>query len=675
MFPPVAGRRAVARTLHNETVTDDYSWLRNRDDPAVLAYLEAENAYSGAATSHLDALQKAIFQEIKSRVQEADLSAPARRGDWWYGRQTEEGRQYPKFVRWSGAPEGPGEVLLDQNELASSHGFCAIGVLGVSPDQELLAYSVDHSGNEDFTLRFRRVETGEEYPEQLTSTYYGGAWSADTSYFFYPTIDHTHRPYRVWRHRLGTEQTSDQLVYEERDERFHLDHVGATRDDRYVLIPAESSTTSEVWVIPTAAPTTQPRLLLPRRAGVRYLAEHKSNRWLIVTDENAPNNKVVSYPIDDLSTGDVIVAHDPEAKVARVLPFERHLVIVGRKQGLPVVTVWPDGGEAFDIGFDEPTYQLTIGENLEYETNSLRLAYESFLTAPRIIDADLDSGERTVVKETKVPGGFDPTQYEQARMWAFAADGVRVPISLVHRRGVAWPAPLLLYGYGAYESAVDPWFSPARMSLLDRGVAYAIAHVRGGGEMGRLWHEKGRMAHKVNTFTDFIASAEHLIDQGFTERGKIAVRGVSAGGLLMGAAATMRPDLWAVVVAEVPFVDVVNTMLDATIPLTVGEWEEWGNPVIAEDYGWMSAYSPYENTVPAVYPAILATGGFNDPRVAYWEPAKWVARLRAVNKGDRPILLKTELGSGHSGPSGRYESWHQQAFVLAFVLDQLGVEA
>ena len=673
MFPPVADRRSAARTLHNETVTDDYGWLRNRDDPAVLAHLEAENEYTAAATAHLEDLVQAIFEETKSRIQETDLSAPARRGKWWYGRQTEQGRQYPKFVRWSGTPEGPGELFLDQNELASSHGFCAIGVLRISPDQNLLAYSVDHSGNEDFTLRFRRLDSGEEFPEALTSTYYGGAWSANNDYFFYTTLDHAHRPYRLWRHRLGTDQAVDALVYEEHDERFYLDHVGPTRDDRYVLIPAESSTTSEVWVIPTEAPTTEARVLIPRSPGVRYLAEHKSGRWLIVIDEDAPNNKVVSYPVEDLSAGEVIVAHDPEAKVGQVLPFEQHLVIVGRKEGLPVVTVKPDGGKSFDISFDEPSYQLTIGENLEYEATTFRLAYESFVTAPRIIDVDLNTAKQTVVKETDVPGGFDRTQYEQSRLWATGADGVRVPISLVHAKGQTWPAPVVLYGYGAYESVVDPWFTPARISLLDRGVAYAIAHVRGGGEMGRLWHQAGRMEQKMNTFADFIAAAEHLIGEGLTEPGKIAARGVSAGGLLMGAITTMRPDLWAAVVAEVPFVDVVNTMLDATIPLTVGEWEEWGNPVIAEHYRWMSAYSPYENTVPAVYPAILATGGFNDPRVAYWEPAKWVARLRAVNKGDRPVLLKTELGAGHSGPSGRYDSWHQQAFVLAFILDQLGV--
>jgi oligopeptidase B len=674
MNPPIAQRRGVARTLHKETVTDDYGWLRDRQDPEVLAHLEAENAYTAAATSHLEELRSRLFYEIKDRVQETDLSAPVRWGKWWYGRRTEEGQQYPRFVRWAETPAGEGQVYLDQNELAAGHSFCDIGVLLVSNDQNLLAYSVDHSGNENFTLRFRHLDTGKELPEALISTYYGGAWSTDGRYFFYTTIDHAHRPHQLWRHRLETSQAEDVLVYQETDERFYLDHVGSTRDHTHILIPAESSTTSEVWVIPTDQPESDPQVLLPRVQGIRYIAEHKAGSWLIVTDEDAPNGRLFSYPVGDPPTeGTELIGHDPETKIGRVLPFQRHLVIVGRKAGLPVVTIWPDGATAFDVEFDEPSYQLAVGENLEFDAAVIRLAYESFLTAARIIDVDLDSGALTVVKETEVAGGFDPTEYEQSRLWATAADGVKVPISLVRRKGIELPAPTLLYGYGAYESVVDPWFSPARISLLDRGVVYAVAHVRGGGEMGRLWHERGRMAHKHNTFTDFIASAEHLVAAGIAQPGNIAARGVSAGGLLMGAIATMRPDLWAAVVAEVPFVDVINTMLDPTIPLTVGEWEEWGNPVIVQHYQWMVAYSPYENTRPAEYPAILATGGFNDPRVAYWEPAKWVARLRRANRGSRPVLLKTELGSGHSGPSGRYDNWREQAFVLAFVLDQLGV--
>ncbi len=673
MNPPIAQRRGVARTLHSETVTDDYAWLRDRGNPEVLAHLEAENAYSAAATAHLEDLRSQLFEEIKDRVQETDVSAPARRGTWWYGRHTSEGLQYPSYARWSEAPVGEGHVYLDQNELAVGHTFCDVGVLEVSHDQTLLAYSVDHAGNEDFTLRFRSIETGVEFGESLTSTYYGGAWSADARYFFYTTIDHAHRPHRLWRHRLNTSQSEDVLVYEETDERFYLDHVRSTRDHRYILIPAESPTTSEVWFIPTGDPEAEAQVLTERVPGIRYTAEHKDGRWLIVTDENAPNGRLLSFPVGGSpGSGQELIAHDPEAKIGSVLPFVRHLVIVGRKAGLPVVTVWPDGGTPFDVEFDEPSYQLALGENLEYEASAVRLVYESFLTATRYIDVDLNTGATTVVKQTDVPGGFDPSEYEQSRLWATAADGVKVPISLVHRKGIELPAPALLYGYGAYESVVDPWFSTARISLLDRGVVYAVAHVRGGGEMGRLWHERGRMADKHNTFTDFIASAEHLVATGIAQTGNIAARGVSAGGLLMGAVTTMRPDLWAAVVAEVPFVDVINTMLDPTIPLTVGEWEEWGNPVIPQQYQWMVAYSPYENTRPAVYPAVLATGGFNDPRVAYWEPAKWVARLRRANRGRRPILLKTELGSGHSGPSGRYDNWREQAFVLAFVLDQLG---
>jgi oligopeptidase B len=674
MLPPRATPRAFARELHGKVLSDEFHWLRDRDDPAVLEYLAAENAYAEEATAHLGELQLKIFAEIKSRVRETDLSAPARRGDWWYGRRTEEGRQYPIYLRWRGSPHGQGEVILDQNQLAQGHGFCALGLLDISPDQELMAYSIDYSGNEDFQLRFRRLQSGEESLETLTSTYYGGAWSAAGDFFYYTTLDQAHRPFRLWRHRLGTNQEEDFLVFEEPDQRFYLS-AQLSRDESFVLIDLESSTTSETAVIPAADPEAGARVLLPRQPGVRYRAEHQPGRWLIVTDQDAPNGTLLSLPEDDLSPGaeQVLIAHDPQVKVARVLPFSRHLVVSGRRGGLPSMTIIGEEGETREPDFDEPSYSLSIGENLEYQSSRLRLEFESFLTPRRVIDLDLDRGETTVVKETEVPGDYDPGRYRQERIWATAGDGSQVPISLVMRRDLALPAPTLLYGYGAYESVVDPWFSPARFSLLDRGAVYAVAHVRGGGEMGRLWHQGGRMEHKHYSFDDFIASAEHLIRAGIAQPGRIAARGVSAGGLLMGAAATQRPDLWAAVVAEVPFVDVINTMLDPSIPLTVGEWEEWGNPALPEQFAWMSAYSPYDRTGPGAYPAILATAGLNDARVAFWEPAKWVARLREVNTGSRPIILKTEMGAGHSGPSGRYDSWYEEAFNLAFLLDQMGL--
>lgn len=671
MQPPVAQQRPVIRELHGTAVTDDYAWLRNRDDPDVVSYLTAENTFTDTATAHLAGLRDEIFNEIRSRVQETDLSAPTKRGNFWYGRRTQEGKQYPIYLRWAGDPIGEGQVILDQNRLAEGHDFCALGLLLVSPRQDLLAYSSDLGGGETFQLRFRRLEAGDELADSIEGTYYGGAWSADGTWFFYTTIDHAHRPYRAWRHRLGTNQSEDQLVYEETDERFYLE-VEQTRDDRYVLIFLESSTTAEMRYVPADAPEEQPAVLIRRQSGVRYRAEHKDGKWLVVTDAEAPNGRLIVFPAGSSEHPVELISHDPSAKVSRVIPFARHVVVTGRREGNPGFTVIPDHGTQEAVPFDESAYRLGPGENLEYETNLFRFTYESMLTPRRVIDFDLTSGERTLIKETPIPRGYDPGDYEQRRLWVQEGD-VRIPLTLAHKKGIELPAPTILYGYGAYESVLDPWFDPADFSLLDRGLVYAIAHVRGGGEMGRLWHLDGKMENKTHTFTDFIAAAEYLIAEGIAAPGRIAARGVSAGGLLMGAVTTSRPDLWAAVVAEVPFVDVINTMLDPSIPLTVNEWEEWGNPTLPDQHDWMLAYSPYEKTVPAEYPAVLATAGFQDPRVAYWEPAKWVAKLRAVNKGTRPILLKTELGAGHGGPSGRYDSWRNEAFVLAFVLDQLGV--
>ena len=670
MSAPLASRRPVASELHGESWVDEYRWLRDRDDPEVVPYLESENAFTEESTSRLEALREAIFNETRARVQETDLSAPARRGEWWYGRRTEEGKQYPQFLRWLLTTDHDPQVILDQNELADHRSFCDIGQLTVSSDQTRLAYSVDHSGNETFALRFRDLGTGRDLDDEVAGTYYGGAWSADGSRFFYTTLDHAHRPYRIWQHVLGQDQAQDTLVFQEDDERFEVE-LGLTRDRLFIMIEAISSTTSETRVIPSESPDGTPTILLSRNPGVRYRAEHHRGHWLVVTDDEAPNGRLISFEPGAASDASELIPHDPLQKVGRVLPFARHLVVTGRRHGNPAISVIPDDGKPFEITFEEPAYRLGVGENLDYDTAIFRFTYESFLAPRKVIDIDLDTRTQTIVKETPTPN-YDASQYEQRRIWA-SVDDVELPITLVHRKGLVLPAPTLLYGYGAYESSIDPWFDPCQFPLLDRGVVFAVAHIRGGGEMGRLWHERGRMGNKINTFRDFIAAAEFLLEKGVAREGQIAARGVSAGGLLMGAVTTMRPELWAAVVAEVPFVDAVNTMLDPSIPLTVGEWEEWGNPAIADQYQWIKAYSPYEHTIPADYPAILATAGFNDPRVAYWEPAKWVARLRTVNKGSRPILLKTEMGAGHGGPSGRYDAWRDEAFILAFVLDQLGV--
>jgi oligopeptidase B len=670
MSAPLASRRPVAFELHGDSWIDDYRWLRDRDDPEVIPYLESENAFTEESTSRLEALRAAIFNETRARVQETDLSAPARRGDWWYGRRTEEGKQYPQFLRWHLTTEHDPEVILDQNELADHRSFCDIGQISVSFDQTRLAYSVDHSGNETFALRFRDLVTGQDLADEVGGTYYGGAWSADGSRFFYTTLDHAHRPHRIWQHVLGQDQIQDTIVFQEDDERFEVD-LALTRDRLFIMIDVISSTTSETHVVPSDSPDTAPLVLIPRDPGIRYRAEHHQGRWLVVTDDSAPNGRLISFEFGVVSEASEVIPHDPLRKVGRILPFARHLVVTGRRHGNPAFTVIPDEGDRFEIEFEESAYRLGVGENLDYDTSTFRLTYESFLAPRRVIDIDLDNRQQTIVKETPAPN-YDATEYVQRRVWA-KVDDVEIPISLVHRKNLILPAPTLLYGYGAYESSIDPWFDPSQFPLLDRGVVFAVAHIRGGGEMGRLWHERGRMGNKINTFNDFIAVAEFLLESGVAEEGRIAARGVSAGGLLMGAVTTMRPELWAAVVAEVPFVDAVNTMLDPSIPLTVGEWEEWGNPALADQYEWIKDYSPYEHTVPADYPAILATAGFNDPRVAYWEPAKWVARLRTVNKGNRPILLKTEMGAGHGGPSGRYDAWRDEAFILAFVLDQLGL--
>ena len=671
MSAPLASRRPVAYELHGDSWIDDYRWLRDRDDPEVVPYLASENAFTEESTSRLEALRETIFSETRARVQETDFSAPARRGEWWYGRRTEEGKQYPQFLRWHLTTDQDPQVILDQNELADHRNFCDIGQLTVSFDHTRLAYSVDHSGNETFALRFRDLGTGDDLADEVAETYYGGAWSADGSRFFYTTLDHAHRPYRIWQHVLGQDQAQDTLVVQEDDERFEVD-LGLTRDRLFIMIEVISSTTSETLVIPSDQPDTAPKVLIPRNPGVRYMAEHHRDRWLVVTDDNAPNGRLISFTTGAFADAAEVIPHDPLKKVGKVLPFARHLVVTGRRHGNPAFTVIPDDGDRFAIEFEETAYRLAVGENLDYDTATFRFTYESFLVPRRVTDIDLDSRVQTIVKETPAPN-YNASDYDQRRIWA-TVDDLEIPITLVHRKGLELPAPTLLYGYGAYESSIDPWFDPSHFPLLDRGVVFAVAHIRGGGEMGRLWHERGRMGNKINTFKDFIAAAEYLLESNIAEEGHLAARGVSAGGLLMGAVTTMRPELWAAVVAEVPFVDAVNTMLDPSIPLTVGEWEEWGNPALADQYQWIKDYSPYEHTVPAEYPAILATAGFNDPRVAYWEPAKWVARLRTVNKGSRPILLKTEMGAGHGGPSGRYDAWRDEAFILAFVLDQLGVE-
>ncbi len=660
----------LERSLFGETVIDNYAWMRNRDDPDTIAYLESENALTQSQTAHLAELRETIFEEIKSRTLETDLSAPARKGPWWYARQTEEGRQYPVFVRMPRATAPP-QILLDVNALAKGHDYLALGAFKVSPDHRIVAYSTDTTGAEIFEIRFRDLESGTDLPDSLSGAYYSCVWGAAVDCLYYTTLDSAHRPDKVWRHQLGTHQSEDQLIFEEPDERFFVG-VNSTQDERYILISASSQTTSDVRFLPAFDLTATPKPILPRISGVEYSVDHHHGRWLIVTNEDAINGKLLSVSTSNPSDLVELIPHNPMRKIADVFAFRSHVIVSGRRDGLTSITVLPDEGNPYDLEFDEDVFTVNPTSNLEYETAVLRIAYQSLVTPPQIVDIDLNTGRRTLVKETPVLGGYEPDQLSTRRAWAKASDGTMIPISIVHATGTRFPAPFVLYGYGAYEIPVDPWFSISRLSLLERGIAFAIAHIRGGGEFGKPWYEAGKLAEKMNSFTDFIACAEHLSESGISETGHLAIRGGSAGGLLMGAATNMKPSLFDAVVAEVPFVDVVNTMLDETLPLTVTEREEWGDPREPEPYQWMRRYSPYENVREAQYPSMLVTAGLNDPRVSYWEPAKWVARLREMVIPRGPILLKTKMESGHGGATGRYDVWRDEAFVLSWIVDQIG---
>jgi oligopeptidase B len=683
---PIAKRVPTERTFHGDTVVDEYAWLVDKDDPDTIAYLKAENEYTDAVAAPLAGLRETIFNEIKTRTQETDLSVPARKGGWWYYSRMVEGQQYAIHCRVAADPavtdppstvDGtalPGEeVLLDGNELAAGHEFFALGTFDVSPDGRWLAYSVDVTGDERFTLRFKDLSTGALLPDEIPDTHYGTAWSLDASTLFYLTVDDAWRPYRVHRHVLGTDPDSDAVIFQEDDERFWV-HIELTRSERFILIEPSSKTTSEVWYLPSTDPLAQPAVVAPRRPGVEYSVEHHGDRFLILHNDNALDFAVSWAPIESPADWTPLIAHTPGTRLMAVDAFSRFLVIALRRDGLTGLRVLPASGDPYEVSFPEPLYTVGPDANPEYETDSFRLHYVSLVTPDSVYDCDLATGALTLRKQRPVLGGYDPARYEQHREWAVADDGTRVPISLVAPRGLVrdGTAPLVLYGYGSYEISTDPWFSIARLSIVDRGVIFALAHVRGGGELGRAWYDDGKLLAKKHTFTDFVACATHVTKTGWTAPERIVARGGSAGGLLIGAVANLAPHAFGGFVAEVPFVDALTTILDPSMPLTVTEWEEWGNPI--EDprvYEYMKSYSPYENVSPEAYPPILAVTSLNDTRVLYHEPAKWVARLRSVSPST-PVLLKTEMGAGHSGPSGRYDVWREEAFVLAWILERVG---
>jgi oligopeptidase B len=693
----------VTTTHHGMSRVDEYDWLRDREDPEVVAYLEAENDYTQQRTAHLESLRETIFEEIKSRTVETDLSVPTRINGYWYYSRSFEGRNYGSSCRvavvdhddWtppipaegldSDQPALPGEqILLDVNALAQGHDFFALGASSISPDGTLLAYGADTVGDERYTVRVKELATGDLLSDVLTDTRGSVTWAPDGSGFYYTTMDPTWRSDKVWFHRLGDPQDADAVVFHETDERFWVG-VGRSRDRRYLFIVSGSKTTTEWWVRDGLAAESAFWCFAGRREGLEYNLEPASlgGQPVLLVHHNltGPNFALASSPMAPTEPEDwtEILAHDDQVRIEGIDAFAAHAVISRRSRGLTEILLGDldDPAGATPVVFPHPLCTVGLGTNPECEQPVLRVGYASLAVPSSIYSLDLRDRTLTLLKQAPVLGGYNPEDYREERLWATAPDGAQVPISLLRRHDVAGtgrPAPVLLYGYGAYEHSIDPYFSIARLSLLDRGAGFAIAHVRGGGEMGRRWYDDGKLAHKQNSFSDFAACARHLIEIGVAEPTTLIAEGGSAGGLLMGAVANQAPELFAGIVADVPFVDALTSMLDASLPLTITEYDEWGNPTDdPEAYATIAAYAPYENVVEQDYPAILAETSLNDTRVLYVEPAKWVARLRAVAGERCDVLLKTEMAAGHGGVSGRYHAWRQRAFTLAWILDRMGL--
>jgi oligopeptidase B len=673
--PPRAREISWADLRHGDLRPDEFRWLRHHDDPAVLEYLRAENEYAELAMRHTEPLQDQLYDELVGRIEEADRSVPEQLGPWLYYTRLEAGRQYPLLCRRAVRGRTPEELLLDLNQLGDcSH--LRLGTNEVSPDHRYLAFTVDFAGDEAHTLFVRDLATGQLLAERIPSTGPAVAW-ADDHLLFYRAVDDARRPWAVFRHQLGTDPVADVLVYAEPDDAFFID-VSRSRSGEWVLLEIASATTTEIRALPAAEPLGDPRLLLRREQGIEYAVAPHGDRLFILTNHAAENFRVVEAPVADPSREHwrEVLPHSDAVKLDGIDVFRSHLVVWEREEGLPRIRVLDLAtGAQHRVELPEPAYAIYRGSNPDFDATTLRFTYASLVTPPTVVDYDLVAGVVTVRKRTPVHG-YDPSRYRADRLTAPAPDGTRVPISLVYR----WPFPLdgsrpaLLIGYGAYGACYEAGFQSHFLSLLDRGFVVAIAHVRGGEDLGRRWYEEGKLLKKRNTFTDFIAAAEYLIAEGYTSADRLAINGASAGGLLMGAVTNLRPDLFRVVVAEVPFLDVVNTMLDPSLPLTVIEYEEWGNPSDPAAYDYMRSYSPYDNIERKAYPHMLVTGGLNDRRVAYWEPAKWTARLRARKTDGNRLLLRTNMGAGHAGASGRYDALREIAFKYAFVLDALGVE-
>ncbi|HSB63593.1 MAG TPA: S9 family peptidase [Thermoanaerobaculia bacterium] len=679
--PPVARRVDKVVTLHGESRSDPYFWLRDKPNPEVAAYLEAENAYTAAVMKPTEPFQDALYSEMLAHIKETDLSVPYREGDWLYYTRTEKGKQYRIYCRKK-FPDGPEQVTLDLNELAKGQKFMALGRYAVSDDGNLLAYSTDNTGFRQYTLFIKDLRANALWPERIEKTT-SAVWAADNMTLFYGVEDAAKRPYRIYRHRLLEPQSADALVYEEKDERFSV-RIGRTRSRAWLVLSADSHTTSEDRVLKADTPAGEWTLVAPREQEHEYAIDHRGDLFYIRTNSGGRNFRLVTAPVTAPGRANwkELVPHRADVMLEDADLFANHLVLHERANGLPRLTVRNLATNASHmIAFPEPVYSAFGETNRVFDTNVFRYGYQSFVTPNSVFDYDMDAKTARLLKEQEVPG-YDRTLYRSERLWATASDGTKIPISLVWRWKTAdgktrtlkdGPFPTFLTGYGSYGLPIPVTFSSNRLALLDRGAVVAVAHVRGGGEMGKQWHDDGKMLKKKNTFSDFVSAAESLVAQKITAKDRLVIEGGSAGGLLMGAVTNMRPDLFHAVVAKVPFVDVLNTMSDPTLPLTVGEFEEWGNPAKKDEYEYIRTYSPYDNLKKGAYPAMLVMTSFNDSQVFYHEPAKYVARLRTLKTDAAPLLLKTNMAAGHGGASGRYDNLHEAAFEWAFVLAQLGL--
>lgn len=696
--PPIAKQEALIREFHGRSFVDEYEWMRNKESQDTLDYLNAENTYTEAKTAHLKQLTENVFEEIKSRVKQTDMSVPSRSGDYWYYGRSEEGKEYgfscripvsegqdpwePPVIPEEGKPEGE-QILLDNNALAEGHDYFALGAASVTKSGRFLAYSTDTEGDERFELFIKDLETGKLLDDHLTDIFYGATWAGE-DYIFYQKVDDAWRPDTVWRHKVGTAQSDDVCVFTEADERFRVG-VGSTRSEKYLIIAVGSPLTSEYWVLDMDNPEGEFEVLWERETGVEYDIDHVvrggKDQWLVTHNAHGPNFEVSwvdanANPLPRIRDLDILVPYNDDVRIEGVDTYRDFATLSYRRGGIPRVAVMQlvddHFGDFEEINFDEEIYSAGSAGNPEWDAPVIRLSYTSYTQPAQLFQYRIATGELTLLKEQEVPGGYNADEYEAYREWAIAKDGTQIPVSIVKRKDLATdsPRPALLYGYGSYEASMDPGFSVSRLSLLDRGMLYVVAHVRGGGEMGRLWYDEGKLMAKKNTFTDFIDVADHLINNQLTSPEVLVAEGGSAGGLLVGAVANMAPDRFKGIQAVVPFVDPLTSILKPELPLTVGEWEEWGDPYHdPEVYDYMATYAPYENVAAQDYPDILAVTSLNDTRVLYVEPAKWIAKLRQVATGGE-FLLKTEMAAGHGGVSGRYARWHQTAFEYAWTINK-----